>query len=146
MLIKTKDFNYINIEKSDIITFPQGVYAFEEVKKFVILKNPGNSMIMHLQSTENEDPRFVLIDPFIIIDGYKPILPSEVLKVLKASELKELSFFVIAVIPKNIKEITVNLKSPVVINFKERLGAQVILENKDYSVCARLFTAEGTSE
>jgi len=75
MLIKTKDFEYIEISEEDIISFPNGVYGFEDTKKFVILKNPENIWMMYLQSAENEDPRFILLDPFMIFEDYNPLLP-----------------------------------------------------------------------
>lgn len=146
MLIKTKDFDYVNILEEDIITFPQGIYAYENSTKFVVLNNPENQWMTHLQSVEDEQPRFILLDPYMFIDGYNPVLPDGTLEALKASNAKDLRFFVIAVIPKSVKDITINLKSPVVINFKERIGAQVILENSDYTVRTRLFACEGTVE
>ncbi len=146
MLIKTKDFEYIEISEDDIITFPNGVYGFEDAKKFVILKNPENKWMMYLQSVENEDPRFILLDPYMIFEDYNPQLPEDAFDLLGTSEKSDLSFFVVAVVPENIKDMTVNLKSPVVINFNKKSGAQVILENKDYTVRTRLFSDEGTGE
>ena len=146
MLIKTKDFDYIDVSENDVISFPNGIYAFENTKKFVLLKNPDTQWMMHLQSFEKEDPRFILLDPYMFIEGYKPVLPEDAFNALGTTDINDLSFFVIAVIPDDIKDMTVNLKSPVVINFKERLGAQIILENKDYSVRTRLFSDEGTGE
>ena len=42
MLIKTKDFDYVDISENDIIAFPNGIYGFDGVDKFVLLKNPEN--------------------------------------------------------------------------------------------------------
>ncbi|HOJ47959.1 MAG TPA: flagellar assembly protein FliW [Bacillota bacterium] len=144
MLIKTKDFEYIEISEEDIISFPNGVYGFEDTKKFVILKNPENIWMMYLQSAENEDPRFILLDPFMIFEDYNPLLPEGAFELLGASDKKDLNFFVVTVVPENIKDMTVNLKSPVVINFDKKIGAQVILENKEYTVRTRVFPDEGT--
>lgn len=146
MLIKTKDFEYIEVSEEDIITFPNGIYGFEDTKKYVMLKNPENKWMMYLQSAENEDPRFILLDPYMLFSDYNPQLPEDSCNLLNASDMSELSFFVIAVVPENIKNMTVNLKSPVVINFNRKLGAQIILENKDYTVRTRLFSDEGTGE
>jgi len=81
----------------------------------------------------------------MILEDYAPDFPQEAFKKLRASSLEELSLFVIAVIPQDFRASTVNLKSPVVINFKERLGMQVILGNRDYSVRFRLFGSERTA-
>lgn len=144
MLIKTKDFDYVDISESDIIAFPQGIYAYENINNFVLLKNPENEWLTHMQSVEDENPRLLLLDPFLFVDEYKPVLPEGSLELLKAKDTEDICFFVVAVIPDNIKDMTVNLKSPVIINFKERTGAQIILENREYSTRTRLFNREGT--
>jgi flagellar assembly factor FliW len=146
MEIKTKDFGVIEISKDDILEFPDGVYAFKNVKRYVLLNTGSKAGLMQLQSVENEDPRFIIIDPYIFIEDYNPILPDEALKKLKASSAGELSFFVIAVIPRNVKDSTVNLRSPIAVNFKQKLGAQVILDNSDYPVRFRLFDSERVGE
>ncbi|MDD4164764.1 MAG: flagellar assembly protein FliW [Eubacteriales bacterium] len=143
MLIKTKDFDYVDISENDIIAFPNGIYGFDGVDKFVLLKNPENQWMMHMQSTIDSDPRLILFDPFIFVEDYKPILPEGSFELLKASDTEDICFFVVAVIPENIKDATINLKSPIVINFKKKTGAQIILENRDYSTTTRLFSGEG---
>lgn len=146
MLIKTKDFDYVDISEEDILNFPQGIYGYESVKKYVLLNNPENEWMMHLQSTDDSNPRLILLDPYMFIDNYNPVLPDGTLRLLKASGIEDLCFFVVAVIPDNIKNISVNLKSPILVNFNEKIGAQVILENKDYSTRTRLFACEGMVE
>ena len=142
MLIKTKDFELVDVPQEDIITFPDGIYGFEEQNDYVLLKNPINDWLMHLQSVSQADPRFLLIDPFIFFEDYKPELPESVLSLLGVKSEEMLSFFCVAVIPDDPTKLTINLKSPVVINFNKRLGAQVILENSDYSVKTPLFDNE----
>jgi flagellar assembly factor FliW len=143
MLIRTKDFDYVEINNDDILEFPNGIYAYEDIKKFVLLKNPENQWMMYLQSIDFVNPRLVLLDPYVFFSDYAPILPEGSLELLKTHKISDLSFFVVAVIPGNIKSSTVNLKSPVIINFTKKIGAQIILENKDYGIRTNLF---GTSE
>ncbi len=144
MLIHTKDYDFVTVKDEDIIDFPEGVYAFENSKRFVVLDTNSNAGIMQLQSVQAQTPRFIILDPFMFLEDYAPIVPEEAMKKLKADSLEQLNFFVIAVIPENIGLTTVNLKSPVVINFKERLGMQVMLDNPEYSVRFCLFDQERT--
>ena len=81
----------------------------------------------------------------MFIENYNPVFPDGTKELLKADNYKELSIFVIAVIPEKVKDITVNLKSPIVINFEKKHGAQIILENREYSVKTRLFASESNS-
>ena len=142
MLIHTKDYDFVTVKDEDIIDFPEGVYAFENSKRFVVLDTNSNAGIMQLQSVQAQTPRFIILDPFLFLEDYAPIVSDESMKKLKADSLEQLNFFVIAVIPENIGLTTVNLKSPVVINFKERVGMQVMLDNPEYSVRFRLFDQE----
>ncbi|HBL83435.1 MAG: hypothetical protein A2Y17_04260 [Clostridiales bacterium GWF2_38_85] len=147
MFIKTKDFKNVEINENDIIKFPQGIYGYEDVKNYVVLNNPDNQWMMHLQSVEDENPRFILLDPFMFIENYLPVLPEGTLELLQAKKHDEINILVVAVIPASVKDITINLKSPVIINFEKKIAAQIILENRDYSVRTRLFPAEkGISE
>jgi len=143
MIIKTKDFDFIDIPKEDVISFPEGIYGFEDQTEYVLLKNPINDWLMHLQSIEQADPRFLLIDPFMFFDDYRPDLPDSALAQLGVKSEEMLSYFCVAVIPDDPSKMTINLKSPVVINFNKRIGAQIILENSDYSVRTPLFSTVG---
>jgi flagellar assembly factor FliW len=138
MLIKTKDFDSININEEDIISFPKGVYAFSDVKEFVILNQDADNGIVQLQAVKEESPRFIMFDPFMYIKGYDPDISENDLKSMKAASSKELNIFVIAVVPEDISKITVNLKSPILINFKANIGMQCILEGNYPTRCLLL--------
>jgi flagellar assembly factor FliW len=122
MLIHTKDYDFVEVREEDILHFPDGVYAFEDSKRFVVLDTNSSAGIMQLQCSDAQTPRFIILDPFLFVEDYTPKVPEEVLAKVKAKSQQDLTFFVIAVIPDNVGETTVNLKSPVVINFTERLG------------------------
>ena len=138
MKIKTKDFGILEIEEKDIINFPKGLYAFENSTKFILIERDGN-IIKRLQSVENEDPRFIIFDPADIVTGYEPEIESDVLAELQIDEGKKPSVYVIAVVPENIREMTINMKSPVLINHEKNLGMQVMLEKGNYSVRQPVF-------
>lgn len=42
-------------------------------------------------------------------------------------------------VPANIKEMSVNLKAPIIINADTRKGAQLIVENQDYEVKYKIY-------
>lgn len=128
MLIITKDFGEIEINEHDIFSFPKGIYAFENFKEFVLLGGDKADGIVWLQAI-NEGLRFIMLDPFMYIEGYNPEISDTDLDILKAESAKDLTIFIIAVIPDDITKMTVNLKSPVLLNFNKKLGMQTILEN-----------------
>ncbi len=142
MKITTKEFGDILVEEEDIIKFSRGIYGFEDYKNFVILKDMPDDDIMYLQSIENTDLHFVIIDPYIIMPNYSPVLTIEDVHALNITndEILNLKYMLIAVISENIENSVVNLKSPIVINPSNKNAIQAILQNQDYLLRYPLFT------
>lgn len=129
MNITTRDFGDLTVNEEDTINFTCGMYGFDEYVKYVILKDSPEDDIMYLQSIENTDLSFVLIDPYSIFNSYEPNLNEEDLNELKVKTEAELKFLVIAIIKEEIKDSVVNLKSPIAINPNTKIAKQVILQN-----------------
>ena len=127
--VETRDFGKISVNKEDVIHFSNGIYGFEKYKKYVILKDNLEDDVMFLQSLDNMELSFVLIDPYAIFQKYEPILNEEDLAELDVTNESDLKFLVIAIIKENIKNSVVNLRSPIAINPRIKLANQVILQN-----------------
>lgn len=121
---------------SKAIHFPDGLPAFERVKNFVVVGNEEEAPFLWLQSTDNPNLAFIIIDPFLIHPEYRPDISDEDVKFLEIDDPTDA--FVLAIVNirnGNDQEVTANLISPIVINWKKRLAKQVILRNHlDYSV------------
>lgn len=108
-----KGLGTIEIEEDYIINFPEGLFAFEELKKFVLISPLGeNTYPMWLQSAEK--PCFIVYNPFEISKDYSPVLSENDKKAIEYSEGDNIVYFAIAVVPSDYKNTTVNLKSPIV--------------------------------
>ena len=129
MKIQTRDFGEISVCEEDTINFINGIYGFDDYKKYIVLKDSPEDDIMFLQSLDNMDLSFVLIDPYAIFLDYNPVLNADDLYDLKSNSETELKYLVIAIIKENIKDSVVNLKSPIAINPNSRIAKQVILQN-----------------
>lgn len=139
MQIKT-EFGEVNIAKDSIITFEDGLYGFEDVKNYVILREDGVEGISFLQSTLDIHPSFVLLDPFDVLRDFEPKLSNEDIKYFNSSD--SLKFMLIAIVGQDYSKTVVNLKNPIVIDALTQKGKQVILEN-DYPLRYPLFENEG---
>lgn len=142
MIITSKDFGELAIAEEEILHFPQGLFAFEEISDYVLLERE-DCFVKWLQSVQDQDPRFMVCDPEEIMADYRPVIPAESLRELGIQEGESYQLYLIAVIPDEITEMTVNLKSPLVINPRNHLAAQIILEQEDYPVRQRVFLTEG---
>lgn len=142
MNIKTRDFGNISLKEDDLINFIEGMYGFENYKKYIILKDNPEDDIMYLQSVDKDDLSFVLIDPYSIIPSYTPNVNKEDLTELNVTDETELKFLVIAIIKEKLQDSVVNLKSPIAINPELKVAKQVILENVEYPLRYPIFKNE----
>ncbi len=143
MIINTAVLGPVEVSSDDVFHLPEGLYGFDRKGDYALVKKQDEDVtLMWLQALEGNVPCFVVFDPFEIIDGYDPLVEPSDLRFLNAKELSDLLFLVIAVVPEDIRGITVNLKSPVIINRKSKRARQVILANRDYPIRFPLFQEE----
>ncbi len=116
--------------KDSIFNFPDGILAFEDSKRFVILLNPKIKPFIYLKSLDIEDLGFVCMDPFQIYQNYSIDIPAKDLSILGIKD--SANAFVLSIVTVNTdpKETTMNLLAPIVINISNNTGRQIVLEEK----------------
>lgn len=143
MVVNTAVLGPVEVEMENVFHLPEGLYGFERKGDYALVTKEDEDMtLMWLQAVDASVPCFVVFNPFEILDGYDPIVEPSDLRYLDCKDASDLLFLVIAVVPDNVNDITVNLKSPIVINRRERRGRQVILANRDYPIKFPLFPQE----
>ena len=141
MKAETKYFGEIEFSEEEPLTFPKGLFGFEDEKRFLLLPFEGNGTLYSLQSLSTPQLAFVLMDPFSLTP-YAPVLEEEELAELGVKDSQELYYFVMCVVKSPVAESTVNLKCPVAINPDTRVAMQVILEDGAYEMRHRLGSFE----
>ena len=139
MLIQTSRFGEIEVEENQIITFPSGLVGFSEDHKFVIREDAAAAPFLWLQSVDNTGLAFVMIEPHVSVSNYELALTKEHLNKLDAKKIEELRVFVLVTMAKEMKDVTINLQGPLVINLEKRLGLQFIIPDGKYSTRHLLF-------
>lgn len=134
MYINARYFGTITYEEENAIIFPHGLFGFENCTRFLALSfdDDADAMIS-LQSLEEEDLSFILMNPFRLFPDYAPELSPADRKELGAQSEEDISYYVICVVRDNVGDSTVNLKAPLAIHAQKRFGKQVILE-QDYPI------------
>jgi len=138
MKIETKFFGAVDIDEAQIVQFPHGVPGFEKERQFAVLKH-DDSPFYALQSVERAGLAFIIIELGQVAPDYEIDLPDEVVAELKLEKSEEALVCAIVVLPADIKQATVNLAAPLVINVKEKRGVQIILNNPAYGIKHPLF-------
>ncbi len=140
MTIETRDFGQLELNEEEILTFLAPIFGYEHLTKYVLLSDDEvGEGLMWLQSVEDADTCFILVDPDSFDLDYSPELPGDVKEMLALKD--EVAFRLIAVIPASYNDTTVNLKSPVAINPENKKAAQVILD-ADYPIRMCLFDSQ----
>lgn len=139
MEIKTRNFGKLEIDDSKIINFSEGIPGFDELKKYVMVLDNEDSPFYWLQSIDEPEIAFVMIDVFKYMPVYNPVIEKEVIENLGEYNSEEILIYNIAVIPEDINKMSVNLKAPVVINTRTGKGIQAILNNEDYPIKHYLY-------
>lgn len=142
MIIETRRFGSLEIEEKDIIFIVGGMLGFEEQKRYVILDHDKETPFKWLQSVEEPDLAFVVLEPFIFYPGYEFDLSDEDVRELELAKPEQAMVLTVLVVPEDVKKITANLRAPIVINLSNKKGKQVILTDDRYPVKYPLFQAE----
>lgn len=133
MNLQTVYFGEIQYEESDLVYFPEGLYGFCHLKYYLpISLDKEDGMFLSLQSTEEPDISFVIVNPFLIYREYAPELAPEDLEKLSLTNSDDASYYLICVIKEIFLESTVDLRCPIVVNPATRKALQVILDNSSY--------------
>lgn len=146
MKINTMNFGEMEISEEKIIDFQEGIPGFEEEKQFVIILNEDKENPFHyLQSVNNPELSFVIINPFEIFSDYDISLPETAKDKLKITKPEQIAIYTIIVVAaEDIEKMTTNLSGPIFINIEEKLGKQVILDDKRYSTKHFIFPQDST--
>jgi flagellar assembly factor FliW len=135
MITETKDLGLVEIDEKNIISFPHGLYGFEDAVRFVILKdNDSENPFMWLQCVDNKQICFIVVEPSSFINGYDPKISLQLKETIKFTADEALRFATICTIPTDFNKTTINLKCPVIINSIDNIAMQVILEDDRYSM------------
>ncbi len=132
--LSTNNFGNLSIEKENIITFEQGLLGFEELKQFAIIDLEECLPFEWLVSVEDPIVAFPILNPTLFFSDYKPSLSKDDLISLNIKKEKDVEMFCIVTLDKKPENVTLNLKGPILINMKNKMGKQVVLAEDYYSL------------
>ncbi|MDE7133259.1 MAG: flagellar assembly protein FliW [Lachnospiraceae bacterium] len=136
MQITTKVFGKIMIDDDKIIHFPKGIIGFPDLTEFTLVhdEEKGTDSIHWLQSIQEPAFAMPVMDPLIVCPDYNPEADDELFNVLGEIKPEELLVLVTVTVPKDLTQMSVNLKGPIVINAAEKRALQIIVEGDEYKV------------
>ena len=142
MNIKTRYFGDIDLEESKIITFENGLFGFEEYKRFALLFNSETEerpAISWLQCVDEQSLALPVLILTLVMPDYNPVVEDGVLTSLGDWNEENIGVLVTITVPKDLKQMTTNMKAPIIINTDSMKGCQVVVENQDYEIKYRIY-------
>lgn len=144
MQLITKYHGTIEYNEEDIITFKKGLPGFEYLKKFIVVPFEDNQVFSILISVEDMEVGIPVISPFHVDETYEFKLSDEKINELNVNSHEEILVLNTVTLNSNIKNITINMKAPIIINIKGKIGEQIILDNEKYRIKEPLFKEESS--
>ena len=142
MTVETRLFGEVYVGDDKIINLPQGIIGFPDLKKFTLIydnEKGEDRSIMWFQSLD--EPQFALpvMTPSTVVPDYNPTVNDELLAPLGDLTEDNLYVLVTVKVPQDIKEMSVNLKAPIIINSDTLIGGQLIVEDDDLPVRYKIY-------
>lgn len=133
MKLETTRFGTLDIDPESIITFTQPILGFQEYRRYILQPGPSEHLTW-LQSTDSPSLAFILMDPRAIAPDYTVDLRQNELSELAVASVADLEVYTLIVVPQDPSKVRTNLRAPILINTKHRLGKQTILDHSNYPI------------
>lgn len=144
MDMMTTQFGLLEYEQDDVITFPSGMPGFEHRTAFLLIpaQVSDENSFWFLQSIQEGELSFILLDTLSFFPHYEFQLHEGDIEKLQAEEAIDLRVLTVVTLKGDLQSATTNLRAPVMINHKLKLGRQVLLTGVSYSLRQPLFAAD----
>ncbi len=129
----TSRFGTLSVAEDRIISFSRGIPGFGKLRRFILIDHDGEGLFKWLQSVEDPNVAFLLTNP----NAYK----ADYAVPLKRAEIEELgvrdagsviTLVMVCVSHGEKRQVSLNLKGPVVFNSENMLAMQCIVDRDDY--------------
>ena len=122
--INTPHFGEIEIENDKLFSFPDGLLGFENLNRFVLINHEETAPLRWLISVDDPNIGFPLINPWLVDIDYKPG---------RGIDLEKEAAFVVITLGNKEREMTANMKAPIVLEVESKTGRQIVISKDKYS-------------
>ncbi len=142
MLVKT---NFLGVEETievseeQIFSFDPGIGGFESLRRYALIPEQ-DSPVEWLQSLEDPDVAFALLEPFAFKPNYAFELSDADAEALGMREAQDALVRCVLTLHEDPEKITANLLAPLLFSRRSHMARQVILQNSEYELRFHLFS------
>lgn len=125
-------FGVLEFNEEEIININDGLLGFPLSKRFLLFPYGEDSSFFWLQSVDEPEIAFIVINPFDFFSDLEFAIQDEDAEALALDRGEDVEVFSLVTIPEGRpEEMRSNLAGPVIVNTANRLGKQILL--KEYS-------------
>ena len=116
------------------IHFEEGLIGFSDFKSFNLLDNDYLEPFRLLRAVESPDIGFLVLDPTTRVPEYCHLIPNREWAAIGVTDRNDRLAFVTVILGRTSEKCTGNFQAPLLINYKEMIGKQIILTDSEFSV------------
>ncbi|MCR4691028.1 MAG: flagellar assembly protein FliW [Lachnospiraceae bacterium] len=137
MEVTTRIFGKVDVADDRLINFVGGLVGFPDLVDFALIHDSDDENARGIQWLQSiQEPQFAIpvMDPLAVMESYNPEIEDELLKPLGELDSNNMLVLVTVTVPKDITQMSVNLRGPIIVNADTHKAAQVIAEGEEYPV------------
>lgn len=140
MEIDTKTNGTVSVSENKLLELPEGLFGFENYTKYALIESEYEPFIW-LQSTENSNLAFLIVDPFLICPEYEADIDDETAAKIEITNPEDVIIMTLVTIPSDGGAITANFQGPLVINKRNNKAMQIILTDNKWTTKFDILSA-----
>lgn len=123
----------ITFRPHDVIHFPEGLPGFESLTRFLLVTRTECQPFVFLTALERPEVALPLLPPVLVQPGWTPPFQPD-----GGAGAQDLAWYAVVIIAPKGEAIVANLSAPIVVNLRERVGRQLVLEEEPVAPAAAL--------
>jgi flagellar assembly factor FliW len=131
---------HVEVDDADVYHFEPGLGGFERLHRYALVRDE-DSPVEWLQSLEEPDVVFALIEPFLFHPDYGFELADRECGELGLERPQDAMVRCVLTLSSSVEEITANLLAPIVLNQATGRGRQVVLQDANLPLRFPVFEA-----
>jgi flagellar assembly factor FliW len=125
-------------EQETVIHFEEGLIGFADFKHFSLQENDYLAPFRLLKAVESKDVGFLVLDPTTRTPDYCHMVPDREWESVGMTDVSRRLAFVTVVLGATAEKSTANFQAPLLVNYDNMTGKQVILTDSPFSVREKL--------
>ena len=116
-------FGPVDVSADDMFDFPNGLWGWEQCRRWILLADQQSDALAWLQSVERPGIALPVTSPRRFVPGYQIRVARRELASLELDDASAAKILVI--VGRTARGLSLNLKAPVILNLQRRVGVQV---------------------